>query len=190
MSQERHLQVSLRPLQVPPELLLELSWNRTLELNLERTALPHLQRLLLHRKLEHFGKRTLRLLQSKVALYLSPVLYLDRLIYRLVDEDVSEVNLLLSEIGLWPQALPFKLQRQSFLSTRNVTVGNAIVGIGLGGHESDSYCDLAIGPYLTHKGFDFKYVILEKEKIVLDGFADGFVLTSQSKLGSLFLSLP
>lgn len=107
MSQKRHLQISLRSLQVPSELFFELTRYRTLELDLERAALSNFQGFLLNRELKHFGKCSFWLLKSKMARNLASVFNLDRLLYWLINEDVSKIDLLLSEISFRSQSFTF-----------------------------------------------------------------------------------
>ena len=85
-----------------------------------------------------------------MAFDLSSVFNLDRLLDGLIHEDISKVDLLLSEIGFGSKALSFQLKRKSFFSTGNIAEGDAFVGVGLSGAESDGDGDFTIGPDLSN----------------------------------------
>lgn len=123
-----------------------------------------------------------------MALNLSAVFDLDGLLDWLIHKHISEVYFLLSEVGLWTDALSFELQWQPFLCAADVAVCQALVVVGLGWHESHSYGNFAVRPDLTYLRLNTEDVVLEQKQIVLDGFADCAVLARQGQFG-FFLPL-
>lgn len=96
VTEECHLKVSLRALQVPSKLLLEFSRNRALESDFKGTTLSNLKSLFLDWKFEHFGKGSFWPFKSEVTLDFTSILYLDWLLNRLIHENISKVYFLLS----------------------------------------------------------------------------------------------
>lgn len=124
---------------------------------------------------------------------LSSVLDLDGLTDRLVDEDVTEVYLLLGEVCFGTQSFTFEFEWQPFFSTRDIAVSHAIVGVGLEGHKSDSNGDLAVGPDFSNKRLNLEDAILEEEQIVFNGFLDSLVFSGEGQLSTFpfaFQELP
>lgn len=117
------------------------------------------------------------------------ILNLYRLLYWLIDKDIAEIDLLLSEIGLWTQSFSFEFERKSLLCAGNVAVGHAVVGVSLSWHECHCDSNFTVRPDLSQQRLYFEDIILEKEKIVFNGFSNSFVFACQSQLGSLLLPL-
>ena len=70
-----------------------------------------------------------------MALDLPTILDLNGLFDGLVYKNISEIYLLLSEVGLWTDTLTFEFQRQSLLSTADIAVRHTFVMVSLGGHN-------------------------------------------------------
>ena len=108
----------------------------------------------------------------------SPIFNLNGLLDGLIDKNISKVDLLLSKVGLWTQALSFKLQGKSLLSAGNVTESNTFVCVGLSWTEGDCDSNFAVGPDLSHQRFNFENIVLEKEQVIFNSFSDSFIFIS------------
>lgn len=77
---------------------------------------------------------------------LSSVFDLNGLLNGLINEDVSEVDFLLSEISFGAEPFSLELKRESFFSAGDVAIRNTLIGIGLSRAKSNRNRDFAIGP--------------------------------------------
>ncbi len=95
-------------MKLPSEFLFELSRDGAFEPDLKRAVLSNFKSSFLHWKFKHFSKGSFWFLKRKMARYLSSVLDLYCLSDRLVNEDISKVYLLLSEVSFRPQSFSFQ----------------------------------------------------------------------------------
>ena len=113
-----------------------------------------------------------------MAFDLSSVFNLNRLLDGLIHENVSKVDLLLSQIGFRSETLSFQFKRKSFFSTGNVAESNAFIGVGLSWTKSDCDSDFTIRPYLSNQRFYFEDVVLEEKEVIFNGFSNCLVFSS------------
>jgi hypothetical protein len=181
MTQKCHLQISLRAMKLPSELLFELTRNRAFEPNFEGTVFSHFKGSLFNRELKHFGKGSFRLFKSKMAWNFSSVFDLDCLLDGLVDENVAKIYFLLSQVSLWTKSFTLEFKWKPFFGARNVAIRHTVVGTGSDGHESNGDCNLRVRPNLANERFNSEDFILEEEEIVFDGFSDGLILSGEGE---------
>lgn len=79
----------------PFEFLFELTWDRTLEVYLDRAVLADIKCFFIDREVEHFSECSFWFNKFESAGYFSSVLDLDCLSDWLIDKDISEVYFLL-----------------------------------------------------------------------------------------------
>lgn len=110
-----------------------------------------------------------------MALDFPSVLYLDGLLDWLVYKNISEVDLLLGEVSLGAKSFSLELEGKSFLCAGDIAIGHAVVGVGLGGHESNSDGNLAVRPDVSNQRLDLEDVVLEQKEIIFNCFSDCLV---------------
>lgn len=105
MTKESHLKILLRALQLPTELLLELSRDWTFEFDVNACILSDFKSFLLDGKLEHSRKRLVLLDQWEVALNFSTIFNLNGLLYWLIHKHITKIDLLLSKVSFGADTL-------------------------------------------------------------------------------------
>lgn len=96
-------------------------------------------------------------------------------------KNVTNVHLSDRQLSLRSFTLPRKIERKPVLTASSVTKSSAWVLIRSLRPESHTTCHLGIRPDLSLKRFNLEDLILEKHRIFCYSFADGLVLTGESR---------